>query len=368
MGKRYMSILLAVALLSSLCAFASAAGAEFAISQPEMPVKKDQKFSVDVELSGNPGFSVLGFTLEYDKNDVTCTAIAAGELMENLLYVTNPNGSDGAIVGGVTVEPQREDGRIARFYFVAQRDLESIDFAISNVDFTDSGGNQLTYSVKKVTQNEEDAKPDPVISNDTGYNNQIIEEDEKKPVFPDVENHWGREYVEKAAEMKLFNGYPNGNFGPDDLVTRGQFVTVLYRYNGSPAVTDEAPFTDIKDEPEEFRNAIAWAYSKGIVNGISATEFAPKAYVERQQAVKILFALSGSNPGAELMFYNIYDETFSDSASIADWAKTPMYWAIYNGIISGATKTTLAPSDHATRAQLAKILIEYINKFGGASE
>ena len=368
MGKRYMSILLAVALLVAHCAVAFADGTEFTVIQPDEPVKKDQKFTVDVELSGNPGFSVLGFTLEYDKNDVLCSSILAGELMENLLYVTNPNGTDGAIVGGVTVEPQREDGRIARFYFVAQRDLESVELAITNVTFADSDEKPLAYSISKSTQSPEGTKPDPEITNTTGYSNYLDEEEQKKPVFPDVENHWGREYVEKAAEMKLFNGYPNGNFGPDDLVTRGQFVTVLYRYNGSPAVTDEAPFTDIKDEPEEFRNAIAWAYSKGIVNGISATEFAPRAYVERQQAVKILFALSGGNPGAELMFYSIYDETFSDSASIADWAKTPMYWAIYNGIISGASKTTLAPSDHATRAQLAKILIEYINKFGGASE
>ena len=188
------------------------------------------------------------------------------------------------------------------------------------------------------------------------------EEPEEEPVailFTDTEDHWGAEFIAKAVQRKLFQGYSDGRFGPDDPVTRAQYVTVLYRMAGSPEVTGQTPFTDISDQIPEFRNAILWAYQNGYVNGRTEDSFDPAGKLTRQEAMKILFGYSGGESGTELMFAQIYDSSFSDSVDIADWARPAMYWAFYHTLITGTSDSTLGPLDTATRAQLAKILVNY---------
>ena len=78
--------------------------------------------------------------------------------------------------------------------------------------------------------------------------------------------------------------------------------------------------------------------------------------------MKILFFLAGGVSGGETMLTSIYDDTFTDSGEIASWAKQAMYWGVYQELISGTTATTLSPAGTATRAQLAKILVSYVDK------
>ena len=185
-----------------------------------------------------------------------------------------------------------------------------------------------------------------------------------KPVltFTDLEGHWGKADVLRAAELGLFNGYADGRFGPDDNITRAQFVTVLWRMAGSPATDGKTPFADIAGQSAEFRSAIAWGYQKGYVNGVSDTAFNPTGNLTREAAMKILFLYSGGVSGMEMLFTSVYDSQYSDSGKISAWAKAPMYWGIYNCLISGTSETTLSPGTPATRAQLAKILVQYIDK------
>ena len=67
--------------------------------------------------------------------------------------------------------------------------------------------------------------------------------------------------------------------------------------------------------------------------------------------------------GLEQMFTETYDKGFADSGEIASWARTAMYWAYYNALINGTGENTLSPKGTATRAQLAKILVNYVEKF-----
>ncbi len=185
------------------------------------------------------------------------------------------------------------------------------------------------------------------------------------PAFSDTAGHWGLAYINKAAELGLFKGYEDGTFRPDAPVTRAQFVTVVWRMAGSEPVAAETPFTDIGGLIDEFKTAIAWAYSKGYVNGTTATTFSPDASLTREAAMKILFGYSGGQSGMEAVFTAVYDAVFTDSAAISSWGKAPMYWGVYNVLISGTDKTVLSPQGTATRAQLAKILVNYIEKIEG---
>ena len=87
--------------------------------------------------------------------------------------------------------------------------------------------------------------------------------------------------------------------------------------------------------------------------------FSPDGKITRQEVVTILFRYSGSQSGAETMFTATYDSQFTDSGAIAPWAKSAMYWAIYNGVINGTSQTTVSPTATATRAEVAAIFVRY---------
>lgn len=181
------------------------------------------------------------------------------------------------------------------------------------------------------------------------------------PRFSDTAGHWGEAYVTEAAARGLFSGYEDGRFAPDEPMTRAQFVTVLWRMAGRPEAAAETPFTDIAGESAEFRGAIAWGCRMGYINGVSEDSFAPAGLLTREQAMKILFYFAGGGTGGEAELYEVYDRGYADSAAISSWARGPMYWGVYNRIIAGVGDGLLAPQGTATRAQLAKILIVYMD-------
>lgn len=184
------------------------------------------------------------------------------------------------------------------------------------------------------------------------------------PTFTDVpDSHWASDYIRRAAEQGFVSGYPDGSFRPGNSVTRAQFVTMLWRIAGRPESAKESPFADTAGLNEDFRRAIAWATENGYVNGVTETEFQPHTTITRQQAMTILFRYNGGVSGMELMFFGIYDSHFTDSAQIGSFAKNGVYWAVYHEIVNGATATTIAPHGTATRAQIAVILLRYMDRF-----
>ena len=200
------------------------------------------------------------------------------------------------------------------------------------------------------------------------FRNNAEEKEEEPPVtehlYADTEGHWSERYINAATEKGLFKGDENGFFNPDQDVTRAQFVTVLWRMAGMPtADVENVPFADINNQSEEFKSAIAWGYANGYINGTSDTTFEPDGNLTREAAVKILHAYSGGQSGMEMIFAFVYDGHFKDSNQISAWAKPSVYWGIYNKMLSGTSEDTISPQGTATRAQLAKILVNYITTY-----
>ena len=138
---------------------------------------------------------------------------------------------------------------------------------------------------------------------------------------------------------------------------------VLWNLAGRPNPSRESPFTDMDTQIENFQKAVSWAYEKGYVNGTSESTFSPGEPLTRQAATKILFAFNGSRRGAEAMFTSVYDSLYTDSGSISAWARSAMYWAVYQKILTGTSETTLNPGGTVTRAQLAAIMVRYTDRF-----
>ncbi|HMM06639.1 MAG TPA: InlB B-repeat-containing protein [Clostridiales bacterium] len=168
---------------------------------------------------------------------------------------------------------------------------------------------------------------------------------------------WYYNSVRKVTQWGLFTGTSSSLFSPDAAMTRAMFVSVLYRYEGSPAVSGSTPFTDLTQG--YYYNAVLWASQNGIVTGTSATAFSPDASVTRQQMVVFLYRYCGNYKG-----YNVSAAAslsgYSDANQVSSYALDAMKWAVAKGYISGTSTTSLSPQAVATRAQVSEIFVKFI--------
>ena len=171
--------------------------------------------------------------------------------------------------------------------------------------------------------------------------------------FTDVPSDaWYAPYVTAAVEKGLLNGLGKGRFGPENTMTRAMVVTVLHRMAGTPTPTGSHPFTDV-EENKWYSDAIAWAYEKEIVNGVTEDRFGTEDSITRQQLVTLLYRFAqqvqvDTGGRAELT-------DFSDAPVISSYAREPFQWAVAMGLINGSDGCLL-PRNTATRAQCAKIM------------
>ena len=107
--------------------------------------------------------------------------------------------------------------------------------------------------------------------------------------FVDVnEGDWWHEAVDYVVEKGYMNGMDATHFGPGLTMNRAQFVTVLYRMEGEPTVSNTGVFTDVP-AGAWYEAPIAWAVENGVTNGLTATEFGPNAACNRAQVVTFLY-------------------------------------------------------------------------------
>ena len=93
-----------------------------------------------------------------------------------------------------------------------------------------------------------------------------------------------------ASQKGITSGTSTTAFSPDQVCTRAQIVTFLYRYAGQPSGYYSNPFKDVGATSEaSYYNAIRWAVGKGITSGTSATTFSPYASCNRAEAVTFLY-------------------------------------------------------------------------------
>lgn len=170
--------------------------------------------------------------------------------------------------------------------------------------------------------------------------------------FVDVKSDdWFWEPVLQAFNDGLMLGVTSVEFAPNENITRGMFVTVLYRMEGEPQAAADNAFVDVPAN-EYYTDAIAWASANGIVNGYSAEQYAPNQGITREQMAAIIYryakfkAVDLSVEGAL---------TYPDSAGITDYAKDAVIWNSENGIIRGNKDMTFAPLAKATRAEAAAV-------------
>lgn len=167
--------------------------------------------------------------------------------------------------------------------------------------------------------------------------------------FSDV---WSTEYFSPAVAWAVGRGITNGTstytFGSYNSCTREDMVTFLYRAAGSPAVGNvRNPFWDVQPG-SYYYNAVMWAVSKGITNGVSSNQFGVGQNVTRAQAVTFLYRYNGS-PAAST------NSGFYDVPSSEYYAKA-VSWANATGVTNGTSTTAFSPNQNCQRAQIVSFL------------
>lgn len=179
--------------------------------------------------------------------------------------------------------------------------------------------------------------------------------------FTDVKSgNWFYDAVKYAYEQGLMTGTSATTFAPNGTMNRAMIVTVLYRLEKSPAVTGASKFTDVP-AGQWYSDAVTWAAANKIVNGYDETTFGPMNAVTREQMAAILFRYEQVK-GLENVTLEENLNRFPDQNKISAYAIHALQWAVGQKIINGNADGTLAPTGTATRAQVAQIFTNLLNK------
>lgn len=183
--------------------------------------------------------------------------------------------------------------------------------------------------------------------------------------FSDTANHWAAESIAFCAMRELFKGVGDGRFAPDAPMTRAMFATVLYRIAGMPAVNGTNSFYDVA-AGQWYTNAILWGQSTGIINGYGNGFFGTNDLVTREQMC-VMLSRYLQWAGYELQAAAAAKQ-FSDNAQIADWAAESVRFCQIHGLINGRPNGLFAPKANATRAEnsavLRRVILAILSSFG----
>ena len=157
-------------------------------------------------------------------------------------------------------------------------------------------------------------------------------------------------------------GYGNGVFRPNVAVSRAQISAMLWNMEGNPVVNYALDYTDVPADAW-YTEAVRWMVSQNIAGGYGKGIYAPDDTLTREQLAAILQKYA-QYKGYDMAANKEVDlQSYSDAASISDWAYTSMQWICDSGIVGGMPGTNgdiiLAPTGHATRAQVATMLMTF---------
>lgn len=163
-----------------------------------------------------------------------------------------------------------------------------------------------------------------------------------------------------AYNNGLFAGMTPTTFAPNATMTRAMLVSVLWRLAGAPAPKAPNTFVDVPDGAW-YTDAVTWAAENGVVSGIGGSRFDPSGFVTREQTAEILYNYAHSKG------YDVSARAdltaFPDAGSVSGWAEEALAWANAAGLINGTVRdgqTILDPQGSASRAQVAMILMNYV--------
>lgn len=176
--------------------------------------------------------------------------------------------------------------------------------------------------------------------------------------FTDISTHWAKESIDYVVGRGLMSGNSETAFAPNSAMTRGMLVTALGRLAGvdTKAYTKNS-FTDVKAD-SAYRPYIEWAYSKGIIQGIGNSQFAPDRAITREE-IAVIFA-NYAKATCYTLPITREASVYADASVIGSAYKDAVKAMQQAGIMMGGSDNKFNPKGNATRAEVSSMLGRYI--------
>lgn len=228
---------------------------------------------------------------------------------------------------------------------------------ISEYDFSAKVTGNLTLYAKMTAGGDEEH-----------INTDEQEEKEGESLYNDVEKEaWYKEAIDYVTKKGIMVGISENEFAPEVPVTRGMFVTVIHRIEGTPGASEKSTFEDV-NRNSWYAEAVDWATENNIVYGYSDKEYGPDDIITREQMAAIIYRYAeykGINSSVENgEKYKVY----SDYENISEYAKNAVSWVSEKGLMAGDEGGTFRPTDKATRAETAQMIMNVIENLGNINK
>ncbi len=300
--------------------------------------------------------TVSGSAITSQSFDVKFTVNAAPPVVTHVITATAIKGGSISPSGSVTLK----NGESQTFtitpninYSIADVKVDDVSQGpISTYTFsTVTGDHTISATFKYNGSDKKTPSKNNSSIDDVGYNEEV-------PVFTDIAYHWAKEDIEFVVKHGLFSGTSDTTFSPDTAMTRGMFVTVLGRLaNADVDSYNESSFNDVKSDAY-YMGYIEWASKNNIVKGIGNGNFAPEQAITREQMALII---SNYAKTMDLKLTQAYSEnTFADNDKISDYAKDAVKQMQMSGVISGKNGNIFDPQVSATRAEVSALLHRFV--------
>lgn len=193
----------------------------------------------------------------------------------------------------------------------------------------------------------------------------LVESKEQAAPFLDVKSSdWFCGPVDYVYFNGLFDGVGGNMFDPQSNMTRAMMATVLYRMAGCPEAELKAAPAAFKDVPAKawYYSYVNWAADQGVTNGVGGGKFSPETSVTREQVVKLLY-----NFGAKYMGLKLNERAditgCADYSKVSSWSREECSWAVGSGIWVLDWDKKINPTNTATRAEVATMLMRFTEKY-----
>jgi hypothetical protein len=166
----------------------------------------------------------------------------------------------------------------------------------------------------------------------------------------DIAGHWAENSIKEMIDLGAVGGYPDGNFKPDESISRAEFVVVLTKTLKMPLQSAKV-FADTKEHwAKEYVGA---AVSYGIASGYDDNIFGPDDLITREQMAVMLVKAAKLAPATEV-------NRFADNNGISGWARDAVSTAAANGMMKGYPDNTFHPLAKATRAEAVTSILQVL--------
>lgn len=220
-------------------------------------------------------------------------------------------------------------------------------------DLPHPDGDNLTENEQQAAENQaqegskEEEKEDSASTEQTNSGTKNVQ-------FTDIENHWAKSSITRAVRLGIVNGYEDGSFRPNGIVTRGEFAVMLSRalkLEGEGATV----FSDANRIPSWASEHVGRIVAAGILQGFADGSFRADGELTRAQLAVIVARAAKLNVEEQAPL------TFRDAGDIPSWAQKEVAAAVNAGLISGKGNHIFDGNGTATRAEALAIIVRLLD-------